>query len=167
MATIDMTSGTSTRLRQDSYSARTILVEKVVDFAAAVTAKGSALAAADVLEVIDLPAGTLLLAAGFEVVTEMTGTATDLALDLGITGGNVDGFVDGFDYDGASVGDYSTLIGYYTAQTGPILVGATADTLDILIQAQTGTFTGGELRVWALVTDVSGRDRPGIATAGS
>lgn len=160
---IDMTSGTATRLRADQYSNKVILVEKEVDFAAAATSKGSALAANDVIEVIDLPAGSMIMGAGFEVITEMTGTSTDLALDLGITGGDVDAFVDGFDYDAASVGDYSAVP---AATVGYKYIVGTADTLDILIQAQTNTFTGGKLRVWALIVDLTGRDNPGLAGAG-
>lgn len=161
-----MTSGTPGNLREDSYSAKMKFVEREVDFAVAVTTKGSALANGDVFEVIDLPAGHILMYAGLEVTSAMTGTSTDLTFDLGITGGNVDAFVDGFDFDGASVGDYASAVAYYTAQTGPYLITAD-DTLDILTASQTGTFTGGKVRVWAVLMDVSGRSAPGIATAGS
>ena len=40
------------------------------------------------------------------------------------------------------------------AGNGPITIGATADTLDVLIQAQTGTTTAGVIRVFALLLDV-------------
>lgn len=161
-----MTAGTPGNLREDAYSAKMKFVEREIDFAVATTTKGSALANGDVFQIIDLPAEHLLMYAGLEVTEAMTGTSTDLTVDLGITGGNVDSFVDGFDLDGASVGDYASAVAYYTAQTGPYLV-TTADTLDLLVASQTGTFTGGKVRVWAVLMDVSGRNAPGVATAGS
>lgn len=137
------------------------LVEVVLDFAEAATEKGSALAQADVIEIIDVPEETLVLMAGFEVTEAMTGTSTDATLDFGITGGDVDKYVDGFDLDAASVGDYATVA------TGANVINdalfTSDDTLDILIVTQTGTITGGKLRCWAYMVDVSGGNQPGIA----
>jgi allophanate hydrolase subunit 2 len=161
---IDMTSGTAGFATSDSYSAKPYLVEKYVDFAAVTTAKGSAIAQGDVIEVIDLPAGCYVMGAGFEVISAMTGTSTDATLDLGVTGGNVDAYVDGFDLDGASAGAFSAIP---AASNGEQTLVTTADTLDLLVVTQTGTITGGELRVFALLLDVNGRDKPGLATAGS
>lgn len=132
-------------------------VEMTLDFAAAATAKGSALAASDVIQTITVPAESVVLSAGWEVVTAMTGTSTDATLDFGVTGGDVDNFVDGFDLDGAAVGAYSAQPVAYA----PVVIGGTADTLDILIATQTGTITGGSLRVWAVIVDVSGKAAPG------
>lgn len=165
MATVDMSVGNAEHGGGLPFAKYPYVKEMVVDFAAATTTKGSALAANDVIQTLDIPANTLLLGAWFYVETAMTGTSTDLALDLGITGGDVDNFVDGFDYDGASAGDVSTPVAYGTG-TKPLLV-SSDDTLDILIQAQTGTFTGGKLRVMALMLDATGRDDPGVAAAGS
>lgn len=165
MATVTMTSGTANHVAGSPINYVPYFVEKVVDFAAAATAKGSALAAADVIEVLQVPAQTLVLWAGIEKTSASTGTSTDLTLDLGITGVDADAFVDGIDWDAAAVGDY----GAVPAATigGKYLVGATADTIDILIATQTGTFTGGKARVWALLVNVDGKDDPGIARAGS
>ena len=41
-----------------------------------------------------------------------------------------------------------------TIQT-PVVVGGTSDTLDIEIQTQTGTTTGGKVRVYAVLMDIS------------
>ena len=125
-------------------------IQNTIDFAEALAEKGSALAQGDVIEALALPAGTLVLSGGVQVVTEHTGTSTDLTLDVGFTGGDVDAFVDGFDYDGAAVG----------AWAGPVvanlpLVNTTADTVDILLVTMTGTTTGGKLRVWAWVADIN------------
>jgi len=135
------------------------IIGKVIDFADAVTAKGSALAQADVIQALDLPAYTVLLGGGVQVVTAMTGTSTDVTLDIGVTGGDVDNILDGFDFDGASVGAIGATIGV----NEPVIIGSTADTLDILIATQTNTLTGGSIWVWAMLADVSPTKNPGIA----
>lgn len=134
-------------------------VWREVDLAAAATAKGSALAAADVIEVLRLPAGVQVLAAGAQKTTAMTGTSTDLTFDIGITGVDADIYVDGWDFDAAAVGSYATPAGVQT----PALVLGTSDTIDILIATQTGTLTGGKVMVWAVVVDVTVESRGAIA----
>ena len=138
------------------------LVEVEIDFAEATTEKGSALAQADVIEALPIPANTMLLAGGACVKSAMTGTSTDLTLDIGVTGGDVDNLVDGFAYDGVAAGVYATVVGV----NEPVFF-ASADTIDILIATQTNTFTGGVLRVFALLVDVSDAVAPGIAAVGS
>ena len=105
MATVTTLSSSA---RGNSPRGRTpYLVQNSIDFGAAATAKGTALAAADIIEAITVPANTMILDAGFEVTTVHAGTSTDCALDLGVTGTDVDAYVDGFDFDAASAGDYS------------------------------------------------------------
>lgn len=133
-------------------------ISKEIDLAAAVTAKGSALAAADVIEVLRLPAGVVVLAAGARKTAAMTGTSTDLTFDVGITGGDVDQFVDGWDYDAAAVG----AIVSNGVQMPPAVI-QTSDTIDILIATQTGTLTGGKVEVWAVIVDVLPESRGAIA----
>ena len=128
------------------------LVDMQMDFAAAVTAKGSALAAADIIECINVPANTLILNAGFEVITVAGGESSDNAWDLGVTGIDADVFVDGFDGDAAAAGAYAQ----NAAAFQPIVI-ATADTIDLLIQAATTAPTSGVLRVWAVLMDIDGR----------
>lgn len=129
-----------------------IFSEVLIDFAAAATAKGSALAAADVIECINIPAESLVLNAGFEVVTAAGGESADNAWDLGITGVDADVFVDGFDGDAAAAGAYAQNAAAYQ----PVVV-ATADTIDLLIQAATTAPTSGVLRVWAVYMPIGGR----------
>lgn len=138
------------------------LVEVEIDLADAVTEKGSALAQADVIEAISVPANTMILAGGAYKKTAMTGTSTDLTFDLGITGGVVDNLINGWDFDGASVDTYATPLGVQE----PIIVSA-ADTIDLLFATQTGTVTGGTMRIFALLLDVSDASAPGIAAVGS
>lgn len=165
MATISATTGNAYHVGASPYSKVAYLMENEIDAVDLIATKGSALAQGDVIQALDIPKNTILLAAGIIAVTEHTGTSTDLALDLGVTGGDVDNFVDGFDYDAAAVDANATPVAYGTG-TKPLLFTAD-DTLDILIAAMTGTWLTGKLRVWALAVDAGGRDAPGIAAAGS
>ena len=123
------------------------LVEVEIDLAAAATAKGSALAANDVIEAITVGANTVVMFAGAEVTAAPAG-GTACTADIGITGGDVDAFVDGMTITGASAGDYATLANTAT----PILV-TTSDTIDMLILGTTPD-TSGKVRVYACLMDV-------------
>lgn len=138
---------------------RPYMVWKEVDLAAAATAKGSALAAADVIEVLRIPAGTILLGGFAKKTAAMTGTSTDLTLDVGVTGGDVDVTVDGWDFDAAAVG----AVNNSGVQTQTYF--GASDTLDILIATQTGTVTGGKIVVGAILQSIDGitASRQGIA----
>lgn len=157
MATIDLSNGLGGAPRPvRSLTNMPYFVEKTIDFAVAATAKGSALAAADVIEVIDVPAGTMVLNAGLQVVTVATGESNDNTLDLGITGVDADAFVDGFDLDAAAAGAYAQ----NAAAFQPLIVGA-ADTIDLLIATATTAPTGGTVRVWAVLCDIGAKPAPG------
>lgn len=164
MATVDMTSGSAYHVAAQPHTVGMYKKVVEVDFAEATTTKGSALAATDVVEVADIPAGTMIFGGTMEVLTAMTGTATDLTLDMGVTGGDVDAFVDGFDFDAAAVGDLATPAA--AAGSLPVWV-ASDDTVDILIATQTGTFTGGKVRVTLFCADAKGVGNGGVAAAGS
>lgn len=164
MATITTLSSTGTGHVSRANKRTPYLVEWYIDFADVTTAKGSAIAASDVIEVVKLPAGTIVHDAGLQKITAMTGTSTDLTFDFGITGVDADQYVDGWDFDAASVGALATPRG---VNTPPQLV-TSGDTIDILIATQTNTFTGGKVRAWAIISDVSNQyDKPGIAQLGS
>jgi len=122
-------------------------VQNEIDWAVAATTKTSALAAADVLEVIDVPAGTCIINAGIETMVAPTGASSDTALDLGVTGIDADAWADGYDADAAVAGTYSQNPAAYQ----PIVIGSTADTIDVLIQASTTPPTAGKIRVWAIL----------------
>ena len=149
MATVDVSNGInagthpSRAIRKEPYK-----VEVDVNLATATTTKGSALAASDVLEVIDIPAKTMVWAAGFEVVTPSDG---DFNVDIGITGTDVDAFVDGFDCDSNSTGDMTNLPAAYQPQ-----VVASDDTIDVLLTSGGSAYpTSGVWRTWAVMQDVS------------
>jgi hypothetical protein len=157
MATIDLSSG----LGNGQHPSRSLgrlpyVVEKTIDFAVATTAKGSALAATDIIEAIDVPAQSVVLNAGYEVTAAITG---DVVVDLGVTGVDVDVFVDGGVLAAATtVGTFAQNAAAYQ----PVVIGA-ADTVDLLIAASTTAISAGKVRVWALVVDVSDKDKPGEA----
>jgi hypothetical protein len=156
MATVTTLAGSASAGR--TAGAVPYLVDVTIDFAAAATAKGSALAAADIIECINVPANTLILNAGLEVITVLGGESNDTTFDLGVTTTEPDNFVDGFDADAAAAGAYAQNAAAYQ----PLVIGA-ADTIDLLIATATTAPTSGEVRVWAVLMNIDGR--PARATA--
>ena len=140
MATYDLTGAGGTT--GHSANGRTpYMIENTIDVSAI---NGDAGAAQnDVLRVLDIPAETLIMEAGIEVVTALSSSVT---LDLGITGGDVDRYVDG---DTNATGFSAPTA---TART----IVASADTLDIKILDAASS--AGKIRVFAVLCDVSGID---------
>jgi hypothetical protein len=158
ITTLAQAGGVSAATRQ--WAPVPTLYSNTIDFAEALVAKGSALASSDVIEAIRFPAGSVIHYAGIQ--TLVVDDATTLTLDLGITGGDVDGYVDGYDQAAAAAGDYALMIEDPTERE----VNLTADSLDILFATLTGTLTVGKIRVYALITDVTGIKEPGLAQVG-
>jgi hypothetical protein len=150
MATITTLAGGATAGR--TAGSVPYLVDKTINFATAATAKGEALASADVIECISVPVNTVILNAGLEIITALGGESNDNTFDLG-TGVDADVFVDGFDADAAAAGAYAQ----NAAAFQPLVVGATADTIDITIATATTAPTSGVVRVWAVLMNVDGR----------
>jgi hypothetical protein len=149
MATVDISSGIgagthpSRAVRKAPY-----VVETTLNLADATTAKGSALAAADVIEIIDVPAGSVILAAGIESASGVNG---QFSVDLGVAGVDADVWVDGFALGSAVAdGTYSQ----FPAAYQPVMCSG-ADTIDVVIATATGVPSVGDLRVWAMISDVS------------
>ena len=127
------------------------LVQNTIDIAAAIVLKGSDFAANDTMEVLNVPAGTVILSAGIEIITQLDGTCT---LDMGFTGASpaaIDVFVDGLDVVGGAVGSYSTTPATEAAQVQVI---SSDDTIDVKFATETDV-TSGKLRFWALLMGVS------------
>jgi len=122
------------------------MVQTTLNFATALSDKGSALAAADVIPVIAVPAGTMILNAGAQVVTATDATAT--TVDIG-TGVDADVFVDGFNAKSAA-DTYAD-----NAAAFQPLIATAADNIDVTIATLTGTLAAGKLRVWAILMDVT------------
>lgn len=147
MATVSLSTrarGAGTIAGRDVY-----YVQNTIDWAVAAATKGSALVATDIIEAIAVPAGTMILNAGIQVMTVSTGESADNTLDLGVTGTEPDNFVDGFDLDAAAAGAYAQ----NAAAFQPLVI-ATADTIDVLIATATTAPTGGKIRVWAALMDI-------------
>lgn len=117
------------------------LVENTIDVSAVNSSSGTS--NGDILQALDIPAETLIMEAGVEVITALSSSAT---IDLGVTGADPDRYVDG---DTNATG-FSTL----TATARQIL--ASADTLDALIAGAASS--AGKIRVFAVLCDVSGID---------
>jgi len=116
-----------------------VTLQNDIDLADAILQNGgTALAANDIIEAIAVPANTMVLYAGFKVVTGITGTDVDL-------------FAASFDLDGASVGDITPPAGLSSGVVANVpAFTASADTLDVEIHASSGTITGGIIRVFAV-----------------
>lgn len=132
---------------------------KVIDFAEATTLKGSALAQNDVIEAIPLKPGEILVSGYARIIT--AGTASTTA-QLGITGDDADGFIKTIALD-ATAGTVTAANGAYvftqaTSTEKPVTwIGgkyiATADTLDLLLDASTAV-TSGQVEVIAIFANV-------------
>ena len=109
------------------------LVENTIDISAINSNSGTA--DGDIVQALDIPAETLIMEAGIEVITALSSSAT---MDLGITGGDVDRYV----YGDTNATGFSTLTA--TART----IVASADTLDILTAGADSS--AGKVRVFAV-----------------
>jgi hypothetical protein len=120
------------------------MVEQVVDLTA------NSIAPGDVVQCITVPANTKIVAAGFQVTSSATmNTGTDATATLG-TGADADEYVTAFDIDGAADNAYAPSV---TVSADVVL--ASADTLDLTLAGSGASFTAGEIRVYAVMMDVS------------
>ena len=155
MATITTLSNAVGAGTHPSRSIRPVpyVVENTISLAAAVTAKGSALAATDVIEALQIPAQSIVLAAGYEITSAVTGSCT---VSLGVTGVSAAAYVAAFAVTGSlAVGDYAT-----SASAGFPIVTKAADTLDLLLVTETTTLSAGSIRVFAVLVDAQDKTGP-------
>ena len=139
MATFDVT-GKGGTTGHPANGRTPYLVENTIDFTPFDPA------ANDIVQAIDIPAESIVLNAGLEVLTASPSSVT---LDLG-DAGDVDKYVDGYD---------STSTGYAAAVINASNVGhvyGSADTIDIKVLGAQDT--SAKVRVWAVVCDISGID---------
>ena len=130
-ATLANTHGSSSRGRQPYY------VQQIVDLTAnSINPNG------DVVQCLTVPANTKIITAGFQVTssaTQNTGTDAD-----------ADEYVTAFDIDGASDGAYAPSV-----TVSADLVITSANTLDLTLAGDGASFSAGEIRVYAVLQDVS------------
>lgn len=124
-------------------------VSTELDFAAIIAARSAASATAlqanDTLQVIHVPANTIVIAGAIEV-TSVESTNTTATFDLGWTGGDVDEFVDGAVCNALGVSSLGLIVdptNYVTA----------ADTLDLLLL--TAVPTDAVIKVKALMFNMN------------
>jgi len=122
------------------------MVQTVLNLATALSDKGSALAAADVIPVIAIPKGNMVLNAGIEVDTASDGST--FTVDLGMVDADV--FVDGFDATSAAA-----VVAQNPAAYQPVMAVAN-DNIDLTIATLSGgAVSTGKLRIWAVMMDCS------------
>lgn len=118
--------------------------EVLLDFAAIAVARSAAgaaaLAATDTLEVIPLPAGAVVLAAGAQVLTVEGAVAT---MDLGDSG-NATRYLSNLDLNALSNSASALAAPVYSATASFIRVTLDTSSIDV-----------AKVRVWALVADAS------------
>jgi hypothetical protein len=151
MATYNVT-GVGGTTGHPSNSRTPYLVENTIDVSAVNSDSGTA--QDDVLKCIDVPAETLVMAAGLEV---LTACSSSVVIDIGITGSSTgfsdpDAFIDAYDATGASYAGRDA-----TADADPIMLTCkVADTIDALMAGAASSV--GKIRVWAVLCDISGID---------
>jgi len=120
------------------------MVQTELNLATALSDKGSALAASDIIPVIAVPKGVMVMNAGIEVVTASDGST--FTVDLGMI--DVDVFADGFDGTSAA-----GVLSQNPAAYQPVMAVA-ADNIDVTIATLSGgAVTTGVFRVWAVLMD--------------
>ena len=157
MATFDLTAKSTTGVGANSIAtlpanAGTHMVRTIQEYLDidALIAAGNSISDGDVFQMLEIPAGTLVLNAGAEVMSAFTGSCT---LDMDFGGG--DDIIDGADITSAgfcaagSNGQTNTVVGN-AASTYTQFIG-TADTIDCTIAGAAAAT--GRLRVYATVID--------------
>ena len=157
MATFDLTAKSTTGVGANSIAtlpahAGTHMVRTIQEYLDidALIAAGNSISDGDVFQMLEIPAGTLVLNAGAEVMKAFTGSCT---LDMDFAGG--DDIIDGAAIPSAgscaagSNGQTNTVVGS-AASTYTQFIG-TADTIDCTIAGAAAAT--GRLRVYATVID--------------
>ena len=120
------------------------MVQTTLNWATALSDKGTALAASDVVPVIAVPKGTMVLNAGIEVDTQTDGST--FTVDLGMVDPDV--FVDGFDATSAA-----GVVAQNPAAYQPVMAVAD-DNIDVTIATLSGgAVSSGKFRIWAVLMD--------------
>ena len=157
MATFDLTASSTTGVGANSIAtlhanAGTHVVRTIQEYLDidALIAAGNSISDGDVFQMLEIPAGTLVLNAGAEVMKAFTGSCT---LDMDFGGG--DDIIDGADITSAgfcaagSNGQTNTVVGSAASTYTQFI--STADTIDCTIAGAAAAT--GRLRVYATVID--------------
>jgi hypothetical protein len=139
------TAGTYPDVRNQAY-----MIEATLDVAKLISAGAfSSAANGDIFELLTIPANTLVISAGAEVITAFNGTTPTVDIDFAAG----DDIVDGGDVTATgflAAGTNGTTIGTESPQYTQYVTAA--DTIDVKLIV-TGSTTVGKLRVFAVVVD--------------
>lgn len=166
MATFDQATNINAGTHPVQTGQGVFVLEASVDMAVVKAAKGSALVAGDIVQSIDVPANTMILAGAIEVTTAFDGSADGTTWNLGVTGsgGIVTSFCNVVDLENSAAGSYFST---GTAGASGVFVTAAADTVDLEMQAVTTAPSTGVLRILVVCIPVDAKLAPGIAAIGS
>ena len=144
MATIDRTPNGGTAGHPAEVARPYVMTSKVHD-----TADGGA--GGDVIQLIDVPADTMIVAGVLEVL-EARGN-TDITLDIGFTGGDVDCFVDGSVLAAGFTPFLEAAVG---ASGSNARVLTSADTIDaLIIDGGSSGESAARFRIHVVLADIS------------
>lgn len=145
VGTTKQTAGTYPDVRNQAY-----MIEATLDIPKLIAAGAfSSAATGDIFELLTVPAGSLVVAAGAEVITAFNGTTPLVDIDFAAGDDIVDGqSVASTGY--LAGGSNGTTIG--TSSPNYVQFVTTADTIDVKL-AVTGSVTTGKLRVFAVIVD--------------
>ena len=155
MATFDMTSSatagvsTSSIASHNSSERVAYSMEATLDIAEFIAAGGT-VGAADVFQLLEVPANSVILAAGAEILTVFTGTS--VTVDVGLNGG--DTIIDGGPTNALAYpakGTNGATLGTFAA----LIDGSDPDTIDVKVIAGSSDCTAGKIRVYAVVVDIA------------
>jgi len=160
MATFDMTAKSTAGVDSNSIAVlpsarnKTYLAETILDIAKLVTAGTfSTVSNGDIFQVLEIPAGTVVIAAGAEVLTAWDGSSPTVDIDFA----EGDDIVDGGDVTSTGFLASGTAGGANepTATTYTHFQSAT-DTIDVNVIAASSDVSVGILRVYAICCDLTG-----------
>ena len=144
MATIDRTPNGGTAGHPANVARPYVMTSKVHD-----TADGGT--GGDVIQLIDVPADSMIVAGVLEVL-EARGN-TDITLDIGITGGDVDCFVDGSVLAAGFTPFLEAAVG---ASGSSARVLTSADTIDaLIIDGGSSGESAARFRIHVVLADIS------------
>ncbi len=161
MATFDQATNINAGTHPVQTGQGVFVLEATIDMATVRTQKGGALVAGDIVESVDIPANTLILAAGIEVITAFDSSTDGTTWHLGVTGADVDNFASAVDLEDSAAGTY------FGVTTATHIVGGTADTLDFEMQAVSTAPTTGSVRIFAVCIPIDAKIAPGVPALGS
>ena len=169
MATFDLTAKSTTGVSSDSTATLpgnrrgAYVIEKELDIAKLVS-EGTFTNGTngDIFQLLEVPANTIVIAAGAECTTAFTGASVTVDVDFAAGDDIVDGGdVSSTGYLAAGTNGQANIVNTGAANTYTALI-STADTIDVKLIVGDTNCVSGVLRVYAVLADISsqqtGRD---------